>query len=154
MRFPYDLQQRNKFTTMELEIQRTYKEKATYGEGRVIDNEKHETIFEFRTLELPWKNNERKVSCIPEGEYLVHKIQPNGKRQYEYFHVQNVPGRDSILFHPGNYTRQILGCILPGENHVDLDKDGIIDITNTTTTLKMLTAMMPAKFKLTIKKKV
>ena len=23
------------------------------------------------TLELPWKNNQRRISCIPEGEYKV-----------------------------------------------------------------------------------
>lgn len=136
---------------MRIEIQRTYKEKATYGEAKVIDDEKHETVFEFKTLELPWKDNERKVSCIPAGEYLVEKCKPTAKRNYEYFHVLDVPGRDSILWHPGNYTRQILGCILPGETHTDLDKDGIVDITNTTATLKMLTAIMPNKFKLTIK---
>lgn len=136
---------------MEMEIKRTYKETSTLGKACVID-EKGDPIFDFVTLELPWKNNERKVSCIPEGEYLVHKLYPNAKRKYQYFHVQNVPGRDSILFHPGNYTRQILGCILPGETHVDLDNDHIIDITNTTATLKMLTAILPDKFKLTIKK--
>lgn len=136
---------------MEILIERTYKEKATYGEGKVIDTEKHDVAFEFKTLELPWKDNERMVSCIPEGTYIVHKMKPTNKRPYEYFHVQNVPDRDSILWHPGNYTRQILGCILPGESHTDLDKDGIVDITNTTATLKILTALVPDKFKLTIK---
>ena len=137
---------------MRIEIHRTYKEKATYGDGVVIDEEKHEKVFEFKTLELPNLNNQRRISCIPEGEYLVIKKPPTSKRPYEYFHVTEVPGRDAILFHPGNYTRQILGCILPGETHTDLDKDGIIDITNTTATLKILTALMPDKFKLTIKK--
>jgi hypothetical protein len=137
---------------MEIVINRTYKEKATYGEAQVIDTEKHDVAFEFRTLELPCKNNERMVSCIPEGVYMVHKMKPNAKRPYEYFHVQNVKGRDSILWHPGNYTSQILGCILPGETHTDLNKDGIVDITNTTATLKILTALVPDKFKLTIKK--
>jgi hypothetical protein len=136
---------------MRLEILRTYRPTSTTGEGKVFDENNNE-VFDFKTLELPWKNNERKVSCIPEGEYMVHKLYPNAKRKYQYFHVQDVPSRDSILFHPGNYTRQILGCILPGENHVDLDNDNIIDITNTTATLKMLTAIMPDKFKLTIKK--
>lgn len=134
---------------MEMQILRTYRDNATYGEGQILED--HDIKFEFKTLELPDKNNERMVSCIPEGVYMVWKMKPNGKRKYEYFWVQDVPGRDSILFHPGNYTRQILGCILPGEDHTDLDKDGIVDITNTTATLKILTAMMPDKFKLTIK---
>ena len=135
-----------------IEINRTYTDKATYGQAFVWDNETKERIFDFKTLELPWQENKRRVSCIPEGEYLVKKMPPTAKRNYEYFHVQNVPGRDAILFHPGNYTRQILGCILPGESHTDLDKDEIIDITNTTHTLKILTALMPDVFKLKIMK--
>lgn len=136
---------------MRIEIERIYKPYATYGEAKVIDEERHDIAFEFKTLELPDKANQRKISCIPEGEYLVVKMPPTSKRNYEYFHVTEVPGRDSILFHPGNYTSQILGCLLPGESFVDLNKDGIPDITNTTATLKMLTAIMPPKFKLTIK---
>lgn len=137
---------------MEIEILRTYKEKATYGEARVVNSETHETAFDFKTLELPWQNNQRRISCIPEGVYIVEKMKPTKKRPYEYLHVLDVKDRDAILFHPGNYTRQILGCLLPGENFVDLDKDGIVDITNTTATLKIITALVPDKFKLTIKK--
>jgi hypothetical protein len=135
-----------------IEINRTYKSEATYGQAFVWDGETNERVFDFLTLELPWKDNQRRVSCIPEGEYLVMKMPPTTKRPYEFFRVLNVPGRDAILFHPGNYTRQILGCILPGESHKDIDKDGIVDITNTTATLKILTALMPSKFKLIINK--
>jgi hypothetical protein len=136
---------------MEVTIKRTYKEKATYGDAQVYDSEKHEPVFDFHTLELPNLDNKRRISCIPEGTYIVQKMKPTNKRPYEYFHVMDVPGRDSILWHPGNYTRQILGCILPGESFTDLDKDGIVDITNTSATLKMLAAILPDKFKLTIK---
>lgn len=139
---------------MRIEIERTYKDFATYGQGKVYDDEKRDVAFEFVTLELPDKQNQRRISCIPEGDYLVIKMAPTAKRNYEYFHVQDVPGRDAILFHPGNYTSQILGCILPGEAHVDLNHDGQPDITNTTATLKILAAMLPDKFKLTIKKKI
>lgn len=133
---------------MEIRICRTYRNTSTTGEAAVWkDGEK---IFEFKTLELPWRDNERNVSCIPEGEYLVKKMYPTSKRKYQYFWVQDVPGRDSILFHPGNYTHQIKGCILPGEEFADLDNDNIIDITNTTQTLKILTALLPEKFKLVI----
>lgn len=115
-------------------------------------NPEGDKVFEFHTLELPWKDNAHNVSCIPEGEYLVLKMPPTAKRKYEYFWVQDVPDRSSILWHPGNYTRDILGCCLPGEELKDIDKDGITDITNTTATLKILTALMPQKFKLTISK--
>lgn len=136
---------------MRILLKRIYRPTSTTAKGFVF-NEKNELVFEFVTLELPWKDNERNVSCIPEGEYLVKKMPPTSKRKYQYFWVQDVPGRDSILWHPGNYTRDILGCVLPGEELVDIDNDGIIDVTNTTATLKILTALMPEKFKLTIEK--
>src|SRR5687768_549742 len=136
---------------MRIVVKRIYRPTSTTGKGLVF-NEKNELVFEFVTLELPWKDNEKNVSCIPEGDYLVKKMPPTSKRKYQYFWVQDVPGRDSILWHPGNYTRQILGCLLPGEELIDMDNDNIIDVTNTTATLKILTALMPAKFKLTIEK--
>ena len=106
-----------------------------------------------RTIELPWKNNARMISCIPEGKYTVVKMKPTQKSKYEYLHVCNVSGRDSILFHPGNYTSQILGCLLPGEYLIDLNKDGIIDVANTTATLRKMTSILPENFPLIIKKK-
>jgi hypothetical protein len=142
---------------MRIELLTKSNEEATYGTGTVF-NEDNTPMFEFKTLELPWKDNHHNVSCIkpaPGGtlDYLVHKMPPTAKRPYEYFHVQHVEEREGILWHPGNYTRQIKGCLLPGESFVDLDKDGIVDITNTTATLKILTALLPDKFKLTITRK-
>lgn len=134
---------------MRIEIKRVYLPTATTGKLTVFD-EVNALVFECVTLELPDKENKRSISCIPEDEYMVWKMQPTIKRKYEYFWVKNVPGRTGILFHPGNYTRQIKGCILPGEALTDMDKDGVIDVTNTTKTLKILTALMPQKFRLTI----
>jgi hypothetical protein len=135
---------------MRVEMIRDKKPHATYSDARVIgDND--ETVFEYKVLELPWKDNQRMISCIPDGEYLVEKCKPTAKRPYTYFHVLNVPGRDAILWHPGNFTHQILGCQLPGEKFIDLNKDGLPDIANTTATLKILAALLPDKFKLTIK---
>ena len=137
---------------MEIKVKRTYRPTSTTGDGYVF-NEKGELVFEFHTLELPWRDNEKNISCYPEGVYLVEKMPPNKKRKYQYFLVKDVPNRDSILWHPGNYTHQILGCTLPGEELTDIDNDSIIDITNTAATLKILTALMPDKFKLTVEKK-
>jgi hypothetical protein len=139
---------------MRVEMWRTYKPYATYSDTKVFD-ENNDLVFECKTLELPWKENQRNISCIPPGpgekaEYMVVKMQPTVKRNYVYFHVLDVPGRDAILWHPGNYTSQILGCQLHGEEFTDLNKDGIADVTNTTATLKILAAILPDKFKLTI----
>jgi hypothetical protein len=139
---------------MRVVYKRKYEPHATYSDAKVLD-ENDVVVFEYKVLELPWKDNQRRISCILPApgethEYLVEKMQPNAHRNYVYFHVTNVPGRDAILWHPGNYTSQILGCHLPGEAFVDLNKDGLPDIANTTATLKILAALLPDKFKLTI----
>lgn len=64
------------------------------------------------TLEDPWRNNERDVSCIPIGSYLCkRKVSP---KFGETFEVTGVPSRDHILFHAGNTHLDTHGCILTG----------------------------------------
>jgi|SRR5690554_4264991 hypothetical protein len=65
-----------------------------------------------KTIELPWKQNRRSESCIPEGVYtLRERYSPQFGRHLE---VVNVPNRDLILFHPANDARRELrGCIAP-----------------------------------------
>jgi hypothetical protein len=64
------------------------------------------------TIELPWLQNQRRISCIPEGEYVLQKrFSPKFKW---HLHLQNVPGRDFILIHPANDAKkELLGCIAP-----------------------------------------
>ena len=64
------------------------------------------------TIELPWKNNLKRKSCIPEGKY------PLKKRFSERFgwHVwiDLVPNRSLILLHPANDAlNELNGCIAP-----------------------------------------
>ena len=68
------------------------------------------------TLENPWIDNERNVSCIPEGIYPVRIRLPRESATRDYLHllVQDVPNRDWILFHRGNYPKDTSGCILVG----------------------------------------
>jgi hypothetical protein len=67
------------------------------------------------TIELPWKNNETKVSCIPEGKYFIKK-QYSKKHQW-HLEVLEVKNRNLILFHPANNALQELkGCIAPVTN--------------------------------------
>jgi len=65
------------------------------------------------TLELPWKDNERRVSRIPEGTYEVKKRY--SQKYKEHLHVLKVPGRSYILIHIGNFSKDTLGCILVGK---------------------------------------
>ncbi len=91
---------------MELELIRTYYPEGTNGkilyEGRLM----------MYSIELPWKENQTGVSCIPEGRYeLVKRWSPKFLRHLQ---VMNVPGREYILIHPANEALQELkGCIAP-----------------------------------------
>ena len=64
------------------------------------------------TIELPWKENETKVSCIPEGKYVIRK---RYSRKYNWhLEVVDVPSRKGILLHPANNAQsELKGCIAP-----------------------------------------
>ena len=68
------------------------------------------------TLENPWQDNQRTISCIPEGEYPVRLrlARESASRDYLHLLVQDVPNRDWILFHRGNYPKDTSGCIVVG----------------------------------------
>lgn len=91
---------------------------------------------EFTTLELPWKNNEREVSCIPAGEYNARvRTSP---RYGKHLHITRVTGRSHILIHHGNFHTDILGCILIGDSHRDINADGLLDVVNSKASMARL----------------
>ncbi len=91
---------------MELHLRRSYHESGTNG----IISHRHDPVC--ASIELPWRNNKRHISCIPEGRYRLIKRQHT--RWCEQLAVAGVPQREGILFHPGNNALQELqGCIAP-----------------------------------------
>lgn len=91
---------------MVLELSRTYFPEGTNGklecEGKLI----------CYTIELPWKNNETKVSCISEGKYFIRKRYSNKFKWH--LEVADVKSRNFILFHPANNAlKELNGCIAP-----------------------------------------
>ena len=94
--------------------------------GNLFLNEDIKTILMLKTLELPWVDNKPRISCIPKGTYQA-KVHNSSKFGWCLW-FQNVPGRSEILIHQGNFTSQILGCILPGVLHDDINNDGIMDV--------------------------
>lgn len=118
-------------------IERTYHKNCTTGLAKAQSI--HGTVT-FHTLELPWKNNERQVSCIPEGTY---KVNPHTSPKFgKCFWLQDVPNRSEILIHTGNFTREILGCILPGTAHRDIDGDGITDVVSSRVAMNNLLGLL------------
>ena len=69
------------------------------------------------TLELPYRNNQRSISCIPTGEYKVRLRLPRESATRHYIHllVKDVKDRSHILFHRGNTAKDTKGCILVGQ---------------------------------------
>ena len=134
---------------MKISIDRTYEEKQTKGYAAVFDAE-GTVIFTLDTLELPWKNNDVGISCIPEGIYIAKRRY--SKKYRNHMHITDVEGRSLILIHWGNYAgsvnpktghSDIQGCILTGNGFKDITGDGIDEILRSKTTFNKLMAIMP-----------
>ncbi len=64
------------------------------------------------TIELPWRNNRQRISCIPEGRYRLVRQQYH--RHGEQLGLIHVPQREAILIHAGNDAQgDLQGCIAP-----------------------------------------
>lgn len=121
-----------------------------------------------KTLELPWKDNQRSISCIPEGEYLVTLSGPvladdpntavdesGGRipRHYSHYIVHNVPGRSGILIHRGYNPSWSKGCILVAGRFADVNSDAPTLERDSGAKLEWMTQNLPKQFRLLIDKK-
>ena len=88
----------------------------TFSENSVIGELFLNGEWMCDTLENPWLDNQRNISCIPEGEYPVRLRLPRESATRDYMHllVKDVPNRDYILLHIGNSAKDSRGCILVG----------------------------------------
>ena len=64
------------------------------------------------TIELPWRDNRRNVSCIPEGRYRLLRSRT---RNFGFaLRLLEVPDRSGILIHAANDAEtELRGCIAP-----------------------------------------
>lgn len=77
--------------------------------------------FFCHTLELPDRNNQPNISCIPTGEYecLYVKIKRRIGGRRELYWLKHVDGRTGVLIHAGvfagdkskGFKSNVLGCI-------------------------------------------
>lgn len=89
-----------------LHLQRTYGAQGTNG-ALTYDGE-----LVCHTIELPWRNNLRRLSCIPVGTYKLEKR--TYTRHGEQIGIPAVLGREAILIHAANDAqKELLGCIAP-----------------------------------------
>ena len=91
---------------MELELKRRYYPQGTNGTLA------YNGLTICATIELPWKNNSTRISCIPEGRYsLIKRYSPHLK---DHLMLEDVPDRQYILIHPANNALlELEGCIAP-----------------------------------------
>lgn len=79
------------------------------------------------SLELPWRDNQPYVSCIPPGRY---QCEFNYSRTFKrkLYLVKGVEGRSGIRIHGANwagdvkmdYYSQLLGCMAPGLRYAQM----------------------------------
>jgi hypothetical protein len=91
---------------MEFTLQRSYFAAGTNGTLFSSD------LFICFTIELPWRENQRSISCIPEDRYEL--ITRTSEKFKNHFLLKNVTDRSLILIHPANDSkRELRGCIAP-----------------------------------------
>jgi len=107
------------------------------------------------TLELPWRDNQRSISCIPPGEYKV--IQRASPKYGKIYWVTEVPNRSYILIHSGNYAGDVSkgykthvnGCILLGQKMGTLSgQKAVLNSRVTVNKFMNQTGMQPLKLKI------
>lgn len=118
-----------------------------------------------KILELPWLDNKRSISCIPEMKVLVTKENPipaddpnteldesGGRkpRPYKHFRLHNIPGRSGVLIHPGVDVIHSLGCMLPGSRFTNTDHP---TLEGSKRKLEWMVGILPEKFWLLIESK-
>lgn len=121
-------------------------EEGTQGCMLMSTDSSPEIEYLCDTLELPWRDNQRNISCIPAGSYKVTKREPSQKFNYPHFILHDVQERSWILIHIGNMVQETAGCILVGER-----RDTNDFIFNSRLTLRELHDTLPEQFTLTIK---
>ncbi len=124
-----------------INIKRVYRSDCTLGFGECNG-------FNFFTLELPWLDNMKNVSCVYPGLYKARKY--NSPKHGLVALLEDRSGRTYIEIHAGNYTSQIQGCILPGDAIKYLNNDPIPDVSNSKNTLDKILFSLPEEFEVSI----
>lgn len=122
-----------------------YKETEKQTVSRFHVCESDGTIVEsFCSLELPWRDNQRSISCIPVGSYEGKKrTSPKFKN---HIHILDVSNRDWILVHTGNRYSDSRGCVILGMDFKFLDGDSFIDVINSVVAMRKVLSLLPDEF--------
>jgi len=105
---------------------RTYDDgKEKLGYGFVFDG--LNKLYEGKTLELPWRDNRRRISCVPADSYLL-ELEYSPRFKEDLWELKDVEDRSECKFHAANWVEQLNGCISNATSFKDLNKDGRMDV--------------------------
>jgi hypothetical protein len=116
------------FSSKEVTLQRTLLSK--YGVRGVMYYQNKRIAH---TLENPWIDNQRIISCIPTGKY---KVKNDNTGRFKWWRIYDVPGRGLIEIHEGNNTIS--------------EHNNTLYIKNSLYTLRYLKKILPNNFTLNI----
>ena len=124
--------------------------RQTIGNLSLLIQSSVTSINTFAVLEPSWDGNKKDISCIAPGVYYVEVRY--SEKYGRHLIVLDVYGREYILFHHGNFRINTRGCILTGKNYKHIDKDGLLDITNSKKSMEKLMSFIEdgERIKLTI----
>ena len=78
-------------------------------------------LWSAHSLELPWRDNQPEVSCVPAAIYVATVV-PSGRFGYPVYQLKAVPNRTACELHDGNwagdvslgYRSDVEGCTVFG----------------------------------------
>lgn len=106
-------------------------------------------LFDCYTLELAYRDNKERISCIPTGTYIFEKW-----KSFKFGKVlkgKDIPNRDMIYFHSGNSHKDTLGCILVGSEYKQCEINGNFEIYQSRIAMDMINKLIPESVTITIK---
>jgi len=93
-------------------------------------------LFTSLSLERGWNDNKSNISCIPLGGPYKVVLEHSPKFNKLLWEIKGVPNRSECKFHTANYWRELNGCIALGTRPADIDRDGYIDITSSSSIME------------------
>ena len=98
-------------------------------------------VYRCACLELPWKDNAPRISCVPAGTYPL-ELEYSNAFKMDLWELKDVPGRSEVKIHAANEPKELLGCIAPGLFHMDINKDGKMDVASSKKALARIHAAL------------
>lgn len=132
----------------QLVIFRTSKSNKQTLSRLVVFNVEDICIFHCVGLELPFLDNKTNISSIPADVYRGRRWK--SPKFGTCLKILDVPKRQHILVHVGNYYTDTSGCILVGRGFRDLNYDGLKDVYDSLRTLRKLVMAMSDSFEVVI----